>query len=217
MSSERVNALPIILFWFFFDVVLVMIVLWVLVFFKLIEIKKSSPLAFIVDNPVSRMALGEDKGPQLSPDDLFLLSSLRIKKREEALDSRFSDLNTQVVKVERSKQEVLVQSSQLEKDKQEILDKENTLTTKLDKIYNRENALTVTSNNLTKMPPQKAADILLSHTDQDIIDILRITEEQATANGKASLVSVWMGLMPPQRVADIQRKMTVRPKDEEGL
>ena len=43
--------------------------------------------------------------------------------------------------------------------------------------------------------------------DMDIVDIFRITEQQAEAEGQTSLVSRWLALMPADRAATLSRKM----------
>ena len=47
--------------------------------------------------------------------------------------------------------------------------------------------------------------------DQDVIDVLRRADEDATALGQTSLVAYWLSLMPPERAAEIQRKMANKP------
>ncbi len=63
--------------------------------------------------------------------------------------------------------------------------------------------------------PQRAVDILLAMDDQNIIDVLRKTEELAAAGGTTSMVSYWLSLMPPERAAEIQRKMASKPTSVE--
>ena len=65
------------------------------------------------------------------------------------------------------------------------------------------------------MAPANAVAILLAMDDQDMIDTLRKVDEIAEQEGKSSMVSYWMSLMPPERVAQIQRKMTVKPNSLE--
>jgi flagellar protein FlbB len=65
--------------------------------------------------------------------------------------------------------------------------------------------------NLNGMAPQNAVAILLGFGDQDVIDILRKTEENAAANATSSLGSFWLSLMPADRAAAIQRKMLEKP------
>jgi flagellar protein FlbB len=43
--------------------------------------------------------------------------------------------------------------------------------------------------------------------DQDVIDLFRVTEEQAAEAGEISLVAYWLSLMPAERAAALERKM----------
>ena len=61
------------------------------------------------------------------------------------------------------------------------------------------------------MRPADAVEILNAMDDQDVIDTLRKVEEMAVAAGKNSQVSNWLSMMPPERVAALQRKMTNKP------
>jgi flagellar protein FlbB len=47
--------------------------------------------------------------------------------------------------------------------------------------------------------------------DQDVIDVLRKTDELAQAGGSQSIVPYWLSLMDSQRAAEISRKMVSRP------
>ena len=61
------------------------------------------------------------------------------------------------------------------------------------------------------MQPDQAVLILLAMDDQDAIDVIRKTEEIAQAEGSSSIVSYWFFKMPPDRAAELQRKMAGRP------
>jgi flagellar protein FlbB len=61
------------------------------------------------------------------------------------------------------------------------------------------------------MPPERAVGIIAAMDDQLVIDVFRKTEEIAQAEGTTSIVSYWMSLMPPDRAAELQRKMAARP------
>ena len=53
--------------------------------------------------------------------------------------------------------------------------------------------------------------ILLAMEDQLAIDVLRSVDEIAEEEGKNSMVPYWLSLMPADRAATIQRKMTTKP------
>jgi flagellar protein FlbB len=67
------------------------------------------------------------------------------------------------------------------------------------------------ARNMVNMPPERAVGILVAMDDQNVIDILRKTEEIAQAEGSNSIVPYWLSLMPSERAAEITRKMAARP------
>lgn len=146
-------------------------------------------------------------------DDPFLLERGRYQRLQDALNLREEELNKQ--------EQVLAQSSQEINQKIEVLDeKEKTLTERENsfnvraKMYeNKISNLEQSSRYLTGMHPLKAKDILIATNDQDIIDILRVTERLAQEAGEASLVAYWLSLMPAEKAATIQRKMTLKPDE----
>lgn len=146
-------------------------------------------------------------------DDPFLLEKERYQKLQEALDLREEELN--------KKEEELVQTSLTINQKIELLDeKEKTLTERENsfnvrtRLYeNKISNLEQTSRYLTGMHPLKAKDILIEMSDQDIIDILRVTERLAQEAGEASLVAYWLSLIPAENAANIQRKMSLKPDE----
>ena len=65
--------------------------------------------------------------------------------------------------------------------------------------------------NLNGMQPLAAVNILIAMDDQTVIDVLRKVEEIAKRSGSSSMGSYWLSLMPPDRAAEIQRKMLSKP------
>ncbi|WPR03346.1 flagellar protein FlbB, partial [Treponema pallidum subsp. pallidum] len=49
--------------------------------------------------------------------------------------------------------------------------------------------------------------------DQDVIEVFRMVDAAARQRGVNSLVPYWLSLMPPDRAAEIQRKMANKPAD----
>lgn len=212
MDREKINATPMILFYLFLNLFLFALLLWILDISGMIAIKENRFLGY-VSSAVNKV-LRKNAIKIVDDEDLFLLSELRITKKEEALQSKISDFNVQKSDFEREKQSIIIQLSELEKGQQDLKDKEDSLKNKLDNMYSRETAFKEISKNLTNMAPEAAIQILINHTDQDVIDILRVTEEEAAKNKKTSLVPLWISLLPPDRAAVIQRKMAVRPSAE---
>ena len=69
------------------------------------------------------------------------------------------------------------------------------------------------------MPPQTAVEQLLSHDDQDVIDILRKADEMAVASKTVSMSSTWLMYMgragQSERASTIERKMANKPESLE--
>jgi flagellar protein FlbB len=72
---------------------------------------------------------------------------------------------------------------------------------------NRRVNLVQNAKYLVSMPPANAKDILLKMDDQDIIDVLRVVEDEAKKAGEDSVVAYWLSIMPADRAATLQRKM----------
>ncbi len=152
--------------------------------------------------------------PQTAPqatESPLLLDSGRIAKEREALNLQEQDLQKQ-------QQALADKSAQLDKKEAELQDRENTLNDreksfneKVKQYDNRRANLIQNSEYLTSMPPDQAVAIMSKYDDQLLIDTLRVTEELAKQSGQASLVPYWLSKMPPDRAAEIQRKMAIKP------
>jgi flagellar protein FlbB len=124
-------------------------------------------------------------------DDPLLLEKERMAKQLEALAIRSEELTAWEQERETT-----------------IEDREKVFNERLQAFENRRVNLQQNSDYLVGMPPENAVKILLQMEDQDVIDIFRMTEEQAQATGELSLVSYWLSLMPADRAAVLQRKMS---------
>ena len=147
------------------------------------------------------------------PAEAMLLDRARLQKQQEAVSLREAQLDQQRQELESRRQEVEELIQTLESREAELVDRENSLNERLQRYDNRRAVLVENSRNLTSMAPNDAVEILVSYDDQLLIDTLRVTEELAQEAGEVSLVSVWLSRMPPERAAEIQRKMTTKPDD----
>ena len=155
---------------------------------------------------------GEARTPAvLGPDGLFDLDAERFAVRMEALELRIMELD-------RWERDISVRQGQIEQMAQELAERqraqderENSFNAMLSDAEIRSRTVERNAINLTSMPPQRAVGILTAMDDQDIIDVLRKTDELAEAAGAFSLVPFWLSLMDSQRAAEISRKMVGRP------
>lgn len=139
------------------------------------------------------------------------LQADRFEKRLEALELRTQELNKRETEITEKEKQIVQIQQELEDRKKSQDEREKTFNNAVKKYDDREVNIVQNAQNLTGMVPAKAVEILLAMDDQDVIDILRKTEEIAVAAGSSSMVSYWLSLMPADRVATIQRKMASKP------
>lgn len=139
------------------------------------------------------------------------LDADRIAKRLEATDLRAQELDLRERDIERKEGEIMQISQELDDRLAAVEEKEQSFTQTLAQKENRETNIKKIAEYINGMPPQKSVDNLLAMDDQDVIDILRAVEASAVAAGRTSSVAYWFSLMPPERAAEIQRKMANKP------
>jgi len=124
--------------------------------------------------------------------------------RSLEMDRLEQDLSGKRGEVEQMEQEL--QTRQKAQD-----DRENSFSQMIEDAETKERNVEQNARQLTGMPPQAAVGIINAMDDQGAIDVLRMTDEIARREGTNSLVPFWMSQMPPERVAELQRKMVTRP------
>lgn len=139
------------------------------------------------------------------------LDSERLAKRLESLDLRSQELDKREQTIQQKEQENLQISQELEDLRISQEEREKTFNNTVKKYDDREVNIVQNARNLTGMAPQNAVNILLAMDDQDMIDTLRKVDEISAESGSNSMVPYWLSLMPADRVAQIQRKMTNKP------
>jgi len=125
--------------------------------------------------------------------------------REAELDSREREIDFRAIQMEQMAQELA--------EVQRLLDEQaNSLRALTDDAENRSRNVEQNARYLNGMPPANAVSIISELEDQYIVDVFRMTEQIAQAEGGLSLVSVWLSLMEPARAAEIQRRMVSSPR-----
>lgn len=124
--------------------------------------------------------------------------------RSQELDKRESDIQVKEAEYQQIAQEL---------DERKISQEEREATfEKITKEYeDKERNYRTIAAELNGMRPEAAVAILLAMEDQLAIDVLRRVDEIAEEEGKNSMVPYWLSLMPADRAATIQRKMTTKP------
>lgn len=142
----------------------------------------------------------------------LVLEDERFTKRMEAIELLKQELvkekeNVALVQAENKQIAEKLQEQQLSQE-----EREKTFNN-LKKMYDDRNVnIEKNAKNLNNMRPNDAVEILNAMSDQDVIDTLRKVDELAVAEKKLSQVPNWLSLMPPDRVAEIQRKMVSKPQ-----
>ena len=136
----------------------------------------------------------------------------RLAKRIEALDIRTQELDKREGDIKKIEEQNEAIAKELEDRKNSQDEREKTFNNQVKKYDDRSVNIETIASYLNSMPPKTAVAELLSHDDQDIIDILRKADEMAAANKQTSLSSVWLMNMPADRAATIQRKMANKPE-----
>jgi flagellar protein FlbB len=162
--------------------------------------------------PVYRLVGLETRSPgAAAADEPLSLDAERLAIRLEALELRNLEMEQKEQELV-SRQDQIEQMAQDLEERQNALDeRENSLNQRIEDADTKARNVEQNARYLNGMPPANAVEIINRMDDQDAIDVLRKTEEIAQAEGGASIVSYWLSLMPPERAAELQRKMAGRP------
>jgi flagellar protein FlbB len=145
-------------------------------------------------------------------DDGFInLDAERFAVRMEAVELRIMELEKQEQDMQTRQGQIEQMAQELEERQKSLDERENSFNAMLSDAEIKDRSVEQNTINLINMPPQRAVGILAAMDDQDVIDVLRKTDELAQASGSSSIVPFWLSLMDSQRAAEISRKMVSRP------
>ncbi|MBN2439847.1 MAG: flagellar protein FlbB [Spirochaetales bacterium] len=140
-------------------------------------------------------------------EDPLLREREQFVMQDEALQLRAEELDTREKAIADKEKEIAQMIMDLEEQEKAMSERENSFNERVEAYDKRRRNLEQSSEYLVNMEPKKAVAILLEMEDVDIIDIFRITEENAREQGEMSLVAYWLSEMPKERAAEINRKM----------
>ncbi|AEF82300.1 periplasmic-type flagellar collar protein FlbB [Leadbettera azotonutricia] len=149
--------------------------------------------------------------PVAQENEILNLDAERLAIRLEALELRDMELGRRDQDIQNRRGEIEQMAQELEQRQKALDEREKSFNAQVSEADIKDKNVETNSRNLTGMPPERAVGILQAMDDQDVIDVLRKTEEIAQAEGTTSIVSYWLSLLPPERAAEIQRKMVARP------
>ncbi|MDR1374952.1 MAG: flagellar protein FlbB [Treponema sp.] len=148
---------------------------------------------------------------ELDPGEDLNLDAERLAVRLEALDLRSLEMDKQDQEIAARRGEIEQMAEELEVKEKSLDERENSFNALVEATENKDRNVETNARYLTGMPPERAVGIIAAMDDQDAIDVFRKTEEIAQAEGNTSIVSYWLSLLPPERAAELQRKMAGRP------
>jgi len=156
----------------------------------------------------------EPRETAIEADDPLLLEGSRLEKREEALALREDELIQRGAAVGEREAELQLLADQLEAREVELEDRENSVSERLRQVENERAALVKLSGYLTNMPPADAVAQMVSYSDDDLLDVLLVTDELAQESGQASLVPFWLSQLPADRAAAVGERLLLLPEIE---
>jgi flagellar protein FlbB len=143
--------------------------------------------------------------------EVLSLDGERFAIRLEALELRNLELEKQEQDMQSRRGEIEQMAQELEERQKALDERENSFNAVIQEAETKDRNVEQNARYLNGMPPERAVGIIAAMGDQDVIDVFRKTEALAQAEGTASIVSYWLSLMPPERAAELQRKMATRP------
>ena len=145
-------------------------------------------------------------------DSDTLLEQERIKMQQEELYLKIEELDVREQAIFSAETQITQMQEALKEKEVALAEQENFFNVTLNQYDNRNRNLRQASQYYVGMQPPLAVERLLGLDDQNLIDILRMTETIAQETGRVSVVSYWLSLMPPERAADLSRKMLKKPE-----
>ncbi len=146
--------------------------------------------------------------------DTTLIANLeddRFSKRLESLDILREELDQREQSIAIAEDQNVQIASELEEMRVSLEEQQITFNNEVRKYDDRNINIEQNARDLASMRPIDAVEILNEMDDQDLIDTIRKVNEIAEAEGAASQASNWLSMMPADRVAEIQRKMSSKP------
>jgi flagellar protein FlbB len=163
--------------------------------------------------PLYRFIGRDGRNQQRTTQEEYLnLDAERLAVRLEALELQSMEMDTQRRNLDFRYGEIEQMAQELEERQKALDERENSLRAQALDAENRGRNIEENARILNGMPPERAVGIMSAMDDQDVIDVLRMTEEIARADGTSSIVPYWLSLMEPTRAAELQRKMAGRPQ-----
>jgi flagellar protein FlbB len=158
--------------------------------------------------PVYRVLGFEKRSSVASADDPNLLDKERLAKAQDALTLRQQEMDARDATLAQKEKQLNQLGQDLNDKEAALAAREKAFNDQVKALDNRRVNLAQNATYLTNMSPDNSVAILLKMSDQDVIDLFRIVEQQAQKAGVDSVVPLWISKMPADAAARIQRKMS---------
>ncbi len=147
-------------------------------------------------------------GPEtkIDVDDPMLLTKQRLAKDYEAVDLLQQEVAKLQLEVDTKSGEINQQMEELTEREKQLEEREKLIKQQTKEGDDRRIRLEQMSKQFSEMPPKKAVEIMSTMNVQEVIDILKVTEELAAKEGEASIVPFWLSEMDKEKAAEIQEK-----------
>jgi flagellar protein FlbB len=173
-------------------------------FLGLIDVKDTFAPVLGLIGINTRTKIEEPQAPDLLDQQRLAQQWDALNLREEELQQREDTLNNREAELTQMMERIQEQQAVLE-------EREKSFNARVNQYENRNANLREVSAQFVGMPPAQAVARMVEMADQDIIDVLRMTDTVASEAGENSLSSYWLQLMPADRAARIQEKMIDKP------
>lgn len=151
--------------------------------------------------------------PIEDPESAYLLDDERYAKREEALNLREEELDKREEVIAQKEAEVQQKLESLAESEKALAEQEKSFNERVKQYDNKDANIRQAALYYTNMPPKDAVARLEKMEDQDVIDILRMIQRIADEANEDSVVAYYLSLFPPERAAELNRKMIKKPDE----
>lgn len=147
--------------------------------------------------------------------NMFSLEEDRYAAKLESVDLLREQLDKRETDVAVREDKVAQIAVELEDEKKAFEEEKKTFNNLIKKYDDKSKRIDNAVAQFNGMRPENAVEIMVQMSkdgkDQELIDILRRTDEVAAETGSASMVSYWLSLMPKETSAEILQKMVAKP------
>ncbi len=150
----------------------------------------------------------------LGMESPWVIERIRLEKEREELQSRVESLEQQQLEISNRQKELDALQTSLLQEETSLEEQKKLLNQILNNYEDKDAVIQQNTEALLNMPPVDAVEILVEYEDQQLINVLRMADRLAEEARNASFVPLWLSLLPPDRAAQVQRKMTVKPQSE---